>query len=183
MRTILQFIPKLFSRLSGGLHKLSLVLCGFFLTSMLIVAGLGVIFRFLLNSSLSWNEEMDSYLFVWLTCLGAAIGYKFRAHPCVEVFVSRFPTMLKKIAFTVSDTIVLILGVILTVSGGETVVLLWDTTASSIPFLSMGYAYAALPAGGVCLIVHAVSFILNNWVKTTEMNESMNQEGEIVWGH
>ncbi|MDR5815023.1 TRAP transporter small permease subunit [Caballeronia sp. LZ033] len=71
--------------------KLNLFVCSCLLLEAVIVAGLGVIFRFVLHDSLSWSDEVSAYLFVWLTCLDAAAGVKLRAHPEVRVLADRVP--------------------------------------------------------------------------------------------
>jgi TRAP-type C4-dicarboxylate transport system permease small subunit len=166
-----------FDYLSDSAQKLSIVLGGICLICMLCVAGLGVVFRFLLHNSLSWNEELDGYLFVWLTSFGAAIGYKLRAHPSVEVLVDRFPKILKKISLTLSDLIVLSLGLVFTIYGGQMVQLVMSETASSMD-IPMGYPYAALPIGGILLIIHAMAHIINTWV-----NIEFDRKGDVIWDH
>lgn len=71
--------------------KLNLFVSSCLLLAAVIVAGLGVVFRFVLHDSLSWSDEAAAYLFVWLTCLGAAAGVKLRAHPEVRVLADRVP--------------------------------------------------------------------------------------------
>ena len=35
-----------------------------------------VLFRYLLNNSLNWTEELAKYLFVWMTFIGSASAFK-----------------------------------------------------------------------------------------------------------
>jgi TRAP-type C4-dicarboxylate transport system permease small subunit len=77
--------------IDDALLKITVAVCGAILTVMVAVAGLGVISRFVLHASLSWSEELDAYLFVWLTCLGAAAGIKLNAHPAVRALADRVP--------------------------------------------------------------------------------------------
>src|ERR1700759_993033 len=69
--------------------RVTLIVCGSLLLSMVVIQALGVVFRFILHSSLSWSDEVSSYLFVWLTCLGAAAGVKLRVHPEIKALAGR----------------------------------------------------------------------------------------------
>jgi|GEM_PF-567618 TRAP-type C4-dicarboxylate transport system permease small subunit len=142
--------------------KITLAICGGLLTVMVVVAALGVFFRFVLHSSLSWSEELDAYLFVWLTCLGAAAGVKMRAHPEVRAIVDRLPSFTQKWLADFTDGIVLALGLIFLIFGGEMVSLMGTETAASLP-ISMVYPYLSIPVGGALLIWHsAVRILVSN---------------------
>src|ERR671929_115256 len=100
--------------------KINLALCGTLLTVMVVVAALGVFFRFVLHASLSWSEEFDSYLFVWLTCLGAAAGVKLRAHPEVRAIPDRLPKPAQTIVADLTDAAVLAFGLAATLALAST---------------------------------------------------------------
>jgi TRAP-type C4-dicarboxylate transport system permease small subunit len=139
--------------------KLCLGSCAFILVAMIIIEALGVIFRFVLHSSLSWSDEFVAYLFVWLTCLGAAAGFKLRAHPEVKALVVRLPHGMQQKISVVTDLVVLGLGIILVKYGGEMIGLMGMETASSLP-ISMTYPYLSIPVGGAALIIHSAVHIL-----------------------
>lgn len=139
--------------------KITLGICGGLLTVMVVVAAMGVFFRFMLHASLSWSEELDAYLFVWLTCLGAAAGVKIRAHPEVRAIADRLPSFTQKWLGDFTDGIVLALGLIFVIYGMEMVSLMGTETAASLP-ISMVYPYLSIPVGGALLIWHSAVRIL-----------------------
>lgn len=49
-----------------------------------VVAG-QVFFRYALNHSLFWSEELARYILVWLTFLGATVAYRRGAHPRIDL--------------------------------------------------------------------------------------------------
>lgn len=173
------------NRISDWIQKFSLAIGGVILVAMVIIAGLGVVYRFILHNSLSWTQEVDSYLFVWLTCLGAAIGYKLRAHPQVVVLVDRLPGLFKKGVIAFGDLIVLALGVLLMFYGGKMIALMGPETASSIK-VSMIYPYLAIPVGGLGLCIHAINHILTDLVlgkKHSSLVNTENIKGVGTWEH
>jgi C4-dicarboxylate transporter DctQ subunit len=65
------------------------ILCiSFTVTITLIFAQ--VIFRYALQSSLSWSEELARYLFVWQVWLGAAWAAKIDKHINITAFKDKF---------------------------------------------------------------------------------------------
>lgn len=139
--------------------KFTLAVSGTILVLMVAVAGLGVLARFVFHASLSWSEELDAYLFVWLTCLGAAAGVKLHAHPCVQALADRLPVQAQGLTKDVTDFVVVALGLILAIYGGAMISLMGTETASSLP-ISMIYPYLAIPVGGALLIVHSLAHLI-----------------------
>jgi TRAP-type C4-dicarboxylate transport system permease small subunit len=143
------------ARLDDWVLKITLAVCGALLTTMVVVAALGVFFRFVLHASLSWSEEFDSYVFVWLTCLGAAAGVKMRAHPEVRAIPDRLPKPAQAVLADLGDGVILALGLIFVRYGSEMVTTMGTETAASLP-VSMVYPYLSIPVGGALLIWHSV---------------------------
>lgn len=139
--------------------KLTLVLCGCLLLALVSIAGAGVIFRFVLHNSLSWSDELEAYLFVWLTCLGAAAGIKMRVHPQVRVLADRCPAVIAPLLANLTDCVVIALGAVFLVYGTGMLGQIGDETASSMSF-SMFYPYLSIPVCGGLLIFHSVIRII-----------------------
>ena len=136
--------------------SLALWLCAAILLAMVTIAGLGVVFRFGLHASLSWSEELDAYLFVWLTCLGAAAGVKRRAHPNVQVFIDRLGERQRAAVGVAADVAIFVFGALFAFYGGQLILLMGEETASSLPF-SMSYPAAAVPVGGALFMLHSLT--------------------------
>jgi TRAP-type C4-dicarboxylate transport system permease small subunit len=78
-------------------HWIEYLLFGLGISMALIVAT-QVFFRYVLNQSLFWSEELARFLLVWLTFLGATVAYRRKAHPGIDVLYSRMPPELQKTA-------------------------------------------------------------------------------------
>ena len=154
-----------------ALLKGTLFLCGAILTTMVAVAGLGVIFRFALHASLSWSEELDAYLFVWLTFLGAAAGIQMRVHPEVRALVDGLSPDKQRWLIRLADVAIMALGTIFSLYGGEMITLMGTETAASLP-VSMAYPYLAIPIGGALLIAHAAAHLLLSYLAPCTMEEA-----------
>jgi hypothetical protein len=75
-----------FSRRTNAVVEQSLLGLGIL---MIGVVAAQVFFRYVLNHSLFWSEELARYILVWLTFLGASVAYRRGVHPRIDLFVSR----------------------------------------------------------------------------------------------
>lgn len=107
-----------------------------------------VIFRYVIQSSLSWSEELVRYIFVWQIWLGAAYAAKLDKHINITVIRDK---MNKKTQIIV-EAFVLIswfaFSLFMTVKGIDVVKYILNvgqrTPALQIP---MGYPYVSVPFG------------------------------------
>jgi len=84
---------------------------------ILAIMILAVIFRYVINQSLSWSDEAVRYLFVWLTLLGSSLVLRDKAHIQVEFFIELMPSRVRSILDFFSDSLVLAFNVVLLVLG------------------------------------------------------------------
>ena len=68
---------------------------------------MNVLLRYCFNSGLHWAEEFSRFLFVWLTFLGAIGALKDNAHLGFTSLVQKLPPAGKKVAYILSNSIVL----------------------------------------------------------------------------
>ena len=65
--------------------------CAFLMVLMVFCLGSQVFFRFVLNASLTWSEELSRFAFIWLVYMGAVLGAKERIHIRVTAFHRLLP--------------------------------------------------------------------------------------------
>lgn len=153
--------------------KINLFVCSCLLLGAVSVAGLGVVFRFVLHDSLSWSDEVSAYLFVWLTCLGAAAGVKLRAHPEVRVLADRMPAAFAPLLKDFTDCAILALGAVFVLYGADMLALMGTETATSIP-ISMVYPYLSIPVCGGLLAFHSlVRIVVSHLAPQAQSNATL----------
>ena len=121
-----------------------LILVGLFSTILLIIL-VAVFFRYVINHSLFWSDEVVRYLFVWFTLLGAALVLRDRRHIRVEYFVEHLPRDVRRAVELAGLVLILTFNVFLAVAG-----MLWvrETAGAVTPALGLPLNwvyYAALP--------------------------------------
>ena len=63
----------------------------YFITYLLLIMStvvfIQIIMRYVFNNSLSWSEELATYLMMWMTWIGASYGVKQNMHLRVTIFI------------------------------------------------------------------------------------------------
>lgn len=75
---------------------------------------MGIFCRYVLNSALSWTEEMSRYLMIWVGMMGASLAMKDDSHVGISFVVNLFPPAAGRILKVLSRLVVsLFLAVVL----------------------------------------------------------------------
>ncbi len=113
--------------------------------SVVCIVLAAVFFRYVLNHSLSWSDELVRYLFVWFTLLGAAVALREREHIRVEYFVEKLPLRARRVIEAAMLVCVCLFQAALVVLGA---LWAWSTRGSVTSALQWPLSllfYAALP--------------------------------------
>ena len=123
--------------------------------SMTLVVALQVFFRYGLNRSLFWSEELARYLMVWLTFLGATTAYRRGVHPGVDVLTVRLPQQLQRFCALLVHLVSLLFFSAMMFYGLEFArfVRLQISPALGLP---KWIAMSAIPVSGAVLFLHGL---------------------------
>jgi TRAP-type C4-dicarboxylate transport system permease small subunit len=72
------------------------VLISFFFTVILSITILQVLLRYGFNAAILGGNETMEGLFIYTTALGAAIAVRRRQHISIDIFLDKFPNLLRK---------------------------------------------------------------------------------------
>lgn len=114
--------------------------------SMTLLVILDVFCRFILNSPLTWGEELARYLLIWVSCLGA--GIIFGEHIRVEFLLNILPYSTKKILIIIGDILAILFLVFLLTEGIPRALILRGTETPALPGITMFWVYLAFPCLG-----------------------------------
>jgi TRAP-type C4-dicarboxylate transport system permease small subunit len=134
-------------RLVGG--ALALLLAG-----MTCIVFVSVIFRYLLNSPLTWTEELASLLFAWLTFVGAYVGFRTHSHIRIDTLTMALPGPVRRGIRRVADAGVLLVLLVFVWQGFSLTATTWSLEFPALQ-ISRGYLYVSLPVGA-CLMLVAI---------------------------
>ena len=121
-------------------------------TLLAITTFLQVLFRYVLDFSLAWTEELSRYCFVWLVFTGIVVSFVRAEHATVDFLMDRYRGKHRVFMFTLIDVLIYVLFVVLTITGVMLMNLSAGQTTSGLGIPKM-VVYAALPFGSALMVI------------------------------
>ncbi|BCU81564.1 ABC transporter permease [Polycladomyces abyssicola] len=150
----------------------------FCLGTMSILVFTNVVLRYGFNSGITWSEEMARFLFIWLTFLGGIAALKDNEHLGVDTLIKRLPRSLKKLAYILSNLIMLWV-MYLVLDGSLKMTELNIDSKAPATGLPLAFIYGIGVVVGVCMgviiLINLYRVIFN---KTTDADLIMTRESE-----
>ncbi|WHH59367.1 TRAP transporter small permease [Petroclostridium sp. X23] len=143
-----------FDKLYKGLEKTAVFTTCLMLSAMVVVVFMNVIFRYFLNASIAWTEEVSRFMFIWLVFLGANLAYIKDEHLGLDVLINAVPKPVAKLIQIVADILVLY-GIFLVIKGGYNIMMSswdWKSPAIALPY---AYVYMIVPISGTVFFLQA----------------------------
>ena len=128
-----------------------------------VIVALGVFFRFVLNNSLPWTEEVAKFVMVWLAFIGAPVVLKEGGHIAIDFIPSRLPRWLGHALLMVIQVIVMVVLAVLVYQGWA---LAWNAlpqVAATVE-VSLFYIFLAVPIGSALMLTVALELMLRQAV-------------------
>ena len=126
------------------------------------VIAAGVFFRYVLNDSLSWSEELAKYAMLWMVFLGAPIALRTGGHPNIEILLNLVPRRFSILVKTIVYGGVLFFCGFLTLKSHD---FAWNgrtQVAISIGDLSMYYIFVSIPVGMASMSLVSLQLFLEH---------------------
>jgi TRAP-type C4-dicarboxylate transport system permease small subunit len=142
-------------RLNTGLLFVCKYLVMILVAVIAIVLIAAVVYRYGLNSAISWAEEFSKYLMVWLTFLGTPIALRHFGHINIDLLVKILPPRLQQLMYFVVSLIICFTMSIVFLKGVSFAELGARQVASSFN-VSMFYMYVAVPIGSALTFLVAL---------------------------
>lgn len=137
------------------LARLASWLAGGMLAVMVLMILAQVFYRYVLNDSLAWTEELAKFCMVWVACLVAPWVYRENLNVSIHMFAESLPDRLRMVTEIVITCLVLAVSLaflnesIAFVGNGSSI------QASSVP-VPLSYFYACTPFVFGALILVAI---------------------------
>ena len=141
-----------------GINRVAEVAACAILLAACVTMILEVVFRYVLNDSLSWSEEIARYALMALTFIGAFISYHHDDHLAMTMLLDRLAPRQRALASSLRDGAIACLAGILLVYGFELCQSVADTY-SPVLNIPEWWPYAVVPAFGAAVILQAIAHI------------------------
>lgn len=156
MGTLHGIVLKISDALNWIAERICIVLVGV----VVAITLLAVFYRYVLNRGLSWPEELSRCINIWISFLGASIGFKYSDHVGVEFFTNLLPRKFFAVfRFFLRIGMFCLIAVIAYYCYRYTA-----TTRSTTPAMMLHFSYVnvALFIGFVLMLVHLAEFMLRD---------------------
>jgi TRAP-type C4-dicarboxylate transport system permease small subunit len=111
-----------------------------------------VIGRYVLNSPISWAEEMATYAFIWMIYIGSGVAFYRHAHIRVDYISYKLtPETMKKIELGL-NLIMAFFFIFLLVMGLRFAIPNLHADSYTLPVIKLGWIYAAVPIGALLML-------------------------------
>lgn len=97
MTRILTSVARLLARINETIGVSGRNIAGVFLMLMTAIVMAQVFFRYGLNNSLSWTEELSKTLMVWTAFLVAPWAYRHGANVSIDLFREAMPALVQRV--------------------------------------------------------------------------------------
>jgi TRAP-type C4-dicarboxylate transport system permease small subunit len=172
---------KIVSAISDWLYKFEKVLAVILMTTMLGSIALGVVFRYIVSSPLTWTDELAVYMLIWLTFLGGSMSVKTLRAASLDLVFEKMSLVWKRIFLVVGYLCVMAFAGIVAYMAIQ-----WisnpsvKTQISPGLKISMFLPYLAVPFGLICLLIHAFHLFLQGFVYTDIDVETEVEGGDAL---
>ena len=130
---------------------------------MLVIGFMQVVWRYVLEASLYWSEELLRYMYVWVIFLGTSVAIRSRLHVSIDAFVSLLKGRPRYVVKTVIRLFSVAFFALVVVIGVQFTLHNLGQVSPAVQ-LPMSVAYVAMPLGGLFSLI----FALEDWRKARQ---------------
>lgn len=139
---------------------------------LVVLTFVGVLMRYIMRSPITWQEEVQMLLFLWIVFLGGAGAFRAGSHIAIEIVVDALP---KKIGGAIEKVDVLIQLLILGYLFWQEIMyynqLLSAGRVTNLLRLPYGAAYAVVPIGGALMLISMLYAAYGRFIKKSGKEE------------
>lgn len=166
-------------KLITALNSIEKWVCVVLLAVTLILLTVQVIWRYVLNASPAWTEELARYCFVWLIFMGTSLAVQHVAHINIDTGIKIYPKKTRKLMELLGIVLFLIsVGVVIYFSASYTINLYYQNRVSTSIYLPMWLVYLAIPTGYTFSFIRIIQYMLIPFIKgMKDQNFELKSEG------
>lgn len=117
--------------------------------------------RYILGNPSSWSEELVSYMFAWMSLLGASIVTSERGHMNIPILVEHVGPGTQKFLMCLGEIIAFLFSVVILVFGGVQIASLAMGQMTSSLGVPIGIFYVVMPVCGILNMIYTVLNIVD----------------------
>lgn len=154
------FVLQALVAINGTLLAVCRYLAIVLVAAIAVIVSAAVVFRYGLNNSLSWSEDAAKFLMVWMTFIGAPLGFRHGSHVSCDLLPPGLPASVLKATRVLVWLIVIFVMVILVRNGW---IFAWNgrtQVALTVGDISMFWIFVCMPIGAALMALVALEQLL-----------------------
>ena len=155
---------KLVRKFNAGVVTFEKAVLIIMFSGLIILGILQVLMRELFKAPLAWSESLLTYLFIWSSFIGAALGMNKMQHFCIDALVDQFPKPLQRIIEKGIYLLLVAISVFVVYKGTKLAIAQQMVMMPTIK-ATMMWPYLSLPFSFLLVGLHSVSNFLCSFEK------------------
>ena len=156
---IIMSITRVLGALNYHVGLVARNIAGGLLAAMLVMILMQVFFRYVMNDSLTWTEELSKYAMVWVTCLVAPWAYRENLNVSIEMFADALPVRLKRFTEILITMLAMLISTMFFIYSIDFWLSGLTITASSVP-IKLAVFYSCIPFMFIALFLVGLERLL-----------------------
>lgn len=148
-----------FHRLTDGIDLVARIVAGAGLIGMVVVITLQVLFRYFLDQSLAWTEEISRFLFILTSFIAITVAHRRQMHAGYSSLVTKLPTGIRRTVIIGVDLISIAFFVVVGLSSRKLIEVGFDSLAPATG-IPMAWIYLVFPVFAALGIVFSLEHIV-----------------------
>lgn len=136
---------------------------------LLLLAGLvtaAVVFRYGLNASLPWYDEVASVLLAWITYYGAALAALRRGHLGFAGLVLNFPPLVRGLLFIAAEAVVYAVFITMAWAGWYVLRVMAGETLVALEWVPLQFTQSVVPIGCALFVLAQILSTPQAWARS-----------------
>ena len=148
-----------FHRITDGLDLMARAVAAIGLIGIVVVITLQVLFRYFLDQSLAWTEEVSRFLFILTSFVAITVAHRRQMHAGYASLVTKLPVNVRRIVIIVVDLIGIAFFVVVGISSRNLIEVGMDSHAPATG-MAMAWIYLVFPLFAVLGVVFTLEHIV-----------------------
>lgn len=156
--------------------KIIEVLAAALLVALAVVVVMAVFYRYVLNDSLAWYDEVASVMLAWITYFGAALAAQRRAHLGFSALLLALPLRPRIAAFAVAEAVTYAVFVVLAIMGWRVLEYMEGMNLEGLPWVSFQFVQSIVPIGCTLIVLAQLFSTPLAWRRLIEGSDAESEE-------
>lgn len=133
-----------FRRMTDGLDLVARVVAGAGLIGMVLAITLQVLYRYFLDQSLAWTEEVSRFLFIFTSFIAITVAHRRQMHAGYSSLVTKLPLAVRRVVIIGVDMVSIAFFVVVGLSSRNLIEIGFDSKAPATG-MPMAWIYFVFP--------------------------------------